>query len=87
MNQPQRVEGEAELKCGADKFFDVWAQKPYLVTKMCPNKYPKIELHQGDWNKVGAYMTWTYVCSKFYYLPFLILAACNISLLTSNKAY
>ncbi|KAL2940079.1 MLP-like protein 31 [Bienertia sinuspersici] len=61
MAKLQKVEGQIELKCHADKFFEVWCQKPYLVTKMCPKKFPKIELHEGDWHKVGGVTTWNYV--------------------------
>ncbi|KAL2940077.1 MLP-like protein 31 [Bienertia sinuspersici] len=61
MAKLQKVEGQIELKCHAYKFFEVWCQKPYLVTKMCPKKFPKIELHEGDWHKVGGVTTWNYV--------------------------
>lgn len=56
-----RVEGQKELKCQADKFFDIWARKPYLVPKMCPDKMLSIELIEGDWGKVGAVKNWNYV--------------------------
>ncbi|KAK9725844.1 hypothetical protein RND81_05G173500 [Saponaria officinalis] len=61
MAKIQRVEGEIELKCEADEFFEVWARKPYLASKMCPNKHPKIELHEGNWDSVGSILTWNYV--------------------------
>ncbi|KAK9698393.1 hypothetical protein RND81_08G101200 [Saponaria officinalis] len=65
MAKIQRVEGEIELKCEADKFFEVWARKPYLASKMCPDKHPKIELHEGDWDSVGSILTWNYVLVQF----------------------
>ncbi|XP_010693434.2 MLP-like protein 43 [Beta vulgaris subsp. vulgaris] len=58
------VEGETKLKCDAEKFFEVWSRKSYLVSQLCPHRYPKIELHEGDWDKVGSVHTWTYVCNE-----------------------
>ncbi|KAH9619159.1 hypothetical protein KSS87_022912 [Heliosperma pusillum] len=61
MAQTQRVEGGIELKCDADKFFEIWARKPYLAASMSPDKHPKIELHEGDWYSIGSILTWNYV--------------------------
>ncbi|KMS99105.1 hypothetical protein BVRB_2g047870 [Beta vulgaris subsp. vulgaris] len=64
MAKLQRVEGEIELKCQADKYFDVWAQKIYTVKKMCPDKVQKIVLNEGDWNKVGGVVDVCYAINK-----------------------
>ncbi|XP_021739488.1 MLP-like protein 43 [Chenopodium quinoa] len=52
--QLERIESQVELKCHADKFFDVWASKAHLISKITPNKVAKVELVEGDWDKVGA---------------------------------
>lgn len=65
MAQLQRVEGQTQLKCDADKFFDVWARKTFLVSKMCPQKFPKIELKNGScWDKVNSVYVWNYAICK-----------------------
>lgn len=66
MAQLQRVKGQADLKSNADKFFDVWSHKLHLLSTLCPDKFPKVELNEGQWGKVGAVCTWTYHCSKYY---------------------
>uniref|UniRef100_A0A803LBS8 Bet v I/Major latex protein domain-containing protein n=2 Tax=Chenopodium quinoa TaxID=63459 RepID=A0A803LBS8_CHEQI len=71
MSQLQRVEGEVELKCDADKFFDVWARKLYLAHGMSPEKVPKMELIEGEWHKVGAVMVGHYYISNIGERAFL----------------
>ncbi|XP_021735395.1 MLP-like protein 34 [Chenopodium quinoa] len=61
MAQLRSVEGQVELKCHADNFFDVWAGKAHLISKISPNKIAKVELVEGEWNKVGAVISWTYL--------------------------
>ncbi|MGV7468017.1 hypothetical protein PJI21_28970, partial [Mycobacterium kansasii] len=66
MAQLRRAEGQIELKCDAEKFFNVWTQNTNLVAQLCPDKFPKIELHEGSsWHSLGAVKTWHYVvCGK-----------------------
>ncbi|KAL9230326.1 hypothetical protein vseg_005692 [Gypsophila vaccaria] len=61
MAQLHRVEGQIELKSHANKFYEIWARKPNLISKWCPNKYPKIELNEGtSWDSLGAVITWNF---------------------------
>ncbi|CAO2814427.1 unnamed protein product [Amaranthus hypochondriacus] len=64
MAQFHRAQGEVELKCDADKFFDLWAHKIYHVAKICPDKIQKTVLNEGEWNKVGALITGYYVINE-----------------------
>ncbi|KAL2940072.1 MLP-like protein 31 [Bienertia sinuspersici] len=59
----QKVEGQTELKCHADKFFDTWACKPLQIPNICTNKIIKLEVQEGECHKVGAVKNWTY-CFK-----------------------
>ncbi|CAO2825924.1 unnamed protein product [Amaranthus hypochondriacus] len=61
MAQIQRVEGQVELKCHVDKFFDIWACKTHQIPNIIPNNVSKIELHDGEWDKAGALLNWSYV--------------------------
>ena len=47
MAQLHRAQGEVELKCDADKFFDLWAHRIYHVAKICPDKIQKTVLNEG----------------------------------------
>ncbi|KAL2940074.1 hypothetical protein RDABS01_001456 [Bienertia sinuspersici] len=51
MAKLQKVEGQTELKCHADKFFDAWACKPLQIPKMCANKITKLEVQEGECHK------------------------------------
>ncbi|XP_021739206.1 MLP-like protein 28 [Chenopodium quinoa] len=65
MAQLQKAEGQVELKCDADKFFEIWGQNPSLVSNMCPIKFPKVELNEGEcWDRVGSVITWSYVIDE-----------------------
>ncbi|KNA21763.1 hypothetical protein SOVF_040590 [Spinacia oleracea] len=64
MAQLQRVGGQIELKCEAEKMFEVWAHKIYLVQNMCPSKVQKTVLNHGEWHKVGAVLTGNYVINN-----------------------
>ncbi|XP_057249091.1 kirola [Beta vulgaris subsp. vulgaris] len=64
MAKLHRVEGQIELKCEADKYFDVWAHKMYLIQNMCPDKVQKPVLLEGAWNKVGALVSGNYVINE-----------------------
>ncbi|KAJ8450490.1 hypothetical protein Cgig2_002175 [Carnegiea gigantea] len=61
MAQIKEYQGQVEAKCGADKVFDIWTRNAPKVSNMCPGKFPKIELVQGDcYHTPGAIVSWTY---------------------------
>ncbi|XP_021735424.1 MLP-like protein 34 [Chenopodium quinoa] len=64
MAQLHRNEGQIELNCEAEKFFDIWAHKMYLISNMSPNKIQKSVLNEGEWDKVGAVITGSYVINE-----------------------
>ncbi|KAE8730092.1 MLP-like protein 34 isoform 2 [Hibiscus syriacus] len=58
MAQLQRMECQFEIKSSADKFFDVYKNKPYLMPKLSNQKVTDIKLLQGDWNSEGSFRLW-----------------------------
>ncbi|KAK9706940.1 hypothetical protein RND81_07G162400 [Saponaria officinalis] len=62
MAQVRKAEGQVQLKTHADKFFNVWTRNTNLVHELCPDKFAKVELHEGSsWHSVGAVKTWHYM--------------------------
>lgn len=68
MAQVKKFEGQTEVKSHADKVFDLWACKLPQISKLCPDKLPKFELHEGDWHLSGSVITWHYLVGKFLIL-------------------
>ncbi|KAH9604966.1 hypothetical protein KSS87_001783 [Heliosperma pusillum] len=62
MAQIKKAEGQIEIKSHADKFFELWTRKSHLISEWCPEKYPKIELHEGSFHhSLGAVTTWHFI--------------------------
>ncbi|KAK8508323.1 hypothetical protein V6N13_055771 [Hibiscus sabdariffa] len=60
MAQVRRIDCRIEAKSSADKFFDVYTTKPYLLPKMSDQLITDIKLLQGDWDSVGSVRQWYY---------------------------
>ncbi|XP_057961266.1 kirola-like [Malania oleifera] len=54
---------EQRIKSAADKFYEIYRAKPYLIPTMVPARVQKVELHQGEREKAeaSAVKQWTYV--------------------------
>ncbi|KAE8730093.1 hypothetical protein F3Y22_tig00003041pilonHSYRG00817 [Hibiscus syriacus] len=46
------------MKSSADKFFDVYKNKAYLIPKMSNQTVTDVKLLQGDWNSEGSFRLW-----------------------------
>ncbi|GMI75178.1 hypothetical protein like AT5G28000 [Hibiscus trionum] len=46
------------MKSSADKFFDVFKNKPYLMPKLSNQAVTDIKLLQGNWNCEGSFRLW-----------------------------
>ncbi|XP_009349512.1 MLP-like protein 28 [Pyrus x bretschneideri] len=60
MAQIAKMEVQAEIKASADKFYEIFLSKGYLLPKMCPNVIKDLQVIQGDWGSVGSVKQWTY---------------------------
>ncbi|KAL4361740.1 hypothetical protein GQ457_04G009220 [Hibiscus cannabinus] len=58
MAQLKRMECQFEIKSSADKFFDVYKNKGYLMPKLSNQVVTDIKLLQGDWNSEGSCRLW-----------------------------
>ncbi|KAA8532561.1 hypothetical protein F0562_032623 [Nyssa sinensis] len=55
---------QTEIKSSADKFFEVFSSKVYLIPQICPDRVKSIQLLEGDWNSFGSVKLWTYVAVR-----------------------
>ncbi|KAL4291613.1 hypothetical protein GQ457_14G025720 [Hibiscus cannabinus] len=60
MAQVRRMDCHVEAKSSADKFFDAYTTKPYLLPKMSDQLITDIKLLQGDWDSVASVRQWYY---------------------------
>lgn len=60
MAQIAKMDVQVEIKASADKFYEIFLSKGYLLPKMCPNVIKDLQVIQGDWGSVGSVKQWTY---------------------------
>ena len=61
MAQIAKIEVQLEIKSSAEKFYEVFRSKQYLLPKICPDVVKNIKLIEGDWESVGSIKEWAYV--------------------------
>ena len=67
MAQIAKMQVEAEIKAGAETFYEVFRSKGYLLPKICPDMIKDIRVLEGDWGTVGSVKQWTYVAAGRLY--------------------
>ncbi|XVF85377.1 hypothetical protein PTKIN_Ptkin17bG0112800 [Pterospermum kingtungense] len=63
MAQISKVEAQTEIRLSADKFYDIFRNKIYLLPKICTQEFKDGKLLQGDWNSVGCVREWSYTAA------------------------
>ncbi|KAI6668163.1 hypothetical protein NL676_028575 [Syzygium grande] len=61
MAQSVTVEAQMELKSPAEKVYEIFRRKSYLLPEIAPHMVKDIKLLAGDWESVGSVRLWTYV--------------------------
>ncbi|XWS63938.1 hypothetical protein CRYUN_Cryun06bG0144300 [Craigia yunnanensis] len=56
-----KLETDVEIKATADKFHDMFCNRPHHVHHTCYDKVQGCDLHEGDWGTVGSIVCWSYV--------------------------
>ncbi|XP_059446961.1 MLP-like protein 28 [Corylus avellana] len=64
MAQITKMETETEIKCSANKFYEIFRSKVHLMPKICPNLVKDIQLLKGDWDSKDSVKQWTYVAGN-----------------------
>ncbi|CAA7059382.1 unnamed protein product [Microthlaspi erraticum] len=50
-----------EIKAPAEKFHHMFAKRPHHVSNSAPSHIGGVELHEGEWDKVGSIVLWNYI--------------------------
>lgn len=66
MAQIYKEQVEFEIKSQADKLFEAFTTKPYLIAKGCPKMVSSVELVEGDGKTIGSVYLWKYAIGKTY---------------------
>ncbi|XP_022776426.1 MLP-like protein 28 [Durio zibethinus] len=56
-----KVETDVELKASAEKFHDMFCNRPHRISNASSDKVQACSLHEGDWGKEGSIICWNYV--------------------------
>jgi len=59
-SQLQKEETEVHIKASADKFYDVFCNKTYVIANIFPELVQSVEIQQGQWGTDKSVITWTY---------------------------
>ncbi|XWS34489.1 hypothetical protein CRYUN_Cryun21dG0042600 [Craigia yunnanensis] len=76
MAQIAKIEVQTEMKSSADKVYDIFKRKMYLMPKICPELVKEVKLAKGDWETTfkstvsvtasgqGSLVKWTLIYEK-----------------------
>lgn len=73
MAQSVTVEAQMELKSPAEKVYEIFRRKSYLLPEIAPHMVKDIKLLAGDWESVGSVRLWTYVAGRVLYFCHLYM--------------
>ncbi|CAL8998607.1 unnamed protein product [Prunus brigantina] len=63
MAQIANIEVQAEIKANANKFYEIFRSKGYLLPKICPNIIKDLQVLKGDGSSVDSIKQWTYIAA------------------------
>ncbi|KAG6582118.1 MLP-like protein 43, partial [Cucurbita argyrosperma subsp. sororia] len=55
-----KLETDVEVNASVEKFHEIFHQKLHHMSNISPDKIQSIELHEGEWGKVGTILYWHY---------------------------
>ncbi|KAH7832923.1 hypothetical protein Vadar_001355 [Vaccinium darrowii] len=55
-----KLSRQVEIKSDGDVFHELFSSKPHHISTISPAKIHGVDLHEGDWGKVGSVITWNY---------------------------
>ncbi|WVZ01287.1 hypothetical protein V8G54_027356 [Vigna mungo] len=60
-SQLQKMETEVHIKASADKFYDLFCNKPHHILNISPQIIQSVEIQDGKWGTEGSIITWNYI--------------------------
>ena len=67
-----KLETDVEIRASAEKFHEIIHQRPHHMSNICSDKIQGVELHAGEWGKVGTILYWRYVHGLFINITYLL---------------
>ncbi|OMO99670.1 hypothetical protein COLO4_13148 [Corchorus olitorius] len=64
MAQLAKLEFQSEIRASADKVYDIFRRKMYLMPTICPQVVKDVKLVKGDWETPGSVRVWKYVAGN-----------------------
>lgn len=61
MAQIAKQESQFDIKSSAERFYQTFCRKQYLLSKISPDVVKDVQVIKGDWESVGSIRQWTYV--------------------------
>lgn len=61
------LEIDIEIKSTAEQFHHMFVKRPHHVSKATPGTIGGVELHEGEWDKVGSIVVWNYIHGNCYF--------------------
>ncbi|XVF85372.1 hypothetical protein PTKIN_Ptkin17bG0112300 [Pterospermum kingtungense] len=68
MAQIAKMEVQTQIKSSADKAYDIFKRKMYLMPEICPEVVKDVKIGKGDWETVGSVRLWKYVTGNPEYV-------------------
>ncbi|KAK7323471.1 hypothetical protein VNO77_26945 [Canavalia gladiata] len=60
-SQLQKEETKVYINSSAEKFYDVFCNRPYHIPKLCNEKIQAVNIHKGEWGSEGSIISWNYI--------------------------
>ncbi|XP_038875071.1 MLP-like protein 43 [Benincasa hispida] len=55
-----KVETDVPIRASASKFHEIFHKKPHHISNASKDKIHGVDLHEGEWGKVGSIIYWRY---------------------------
>ncbi|CAI9096002.1 OLC1v1032062C1 [Oldenlandia corymbosa var. corymbosa] len=56
----QKMVRSIEIKSGGDVFHEIFRDRPHDLSTISPTNVKSVDLHDGEWGKVGSVTLWKY---------------------------
>ncbi|OMO99681.1 hypothetical protein COLO4_13147 [Corchorus olitorius] len=64
MGDLEKLEFQSEIRASAERVYDIFKRKMYLMPTICPQVVKDVKLVRGDWETPGSVRAWKYVAGN-----------------------
>lgn len=72
-----KIESEVEIRASASKFHEIFHKRTHHISKVSTDMIHGIDLHEGEWGKIGSIICWRYLLGLIFINTLPILLANN----------